>query len=223
MSIVHSISKSAGEKLRAILDWNAPHAVTLPLDLSGLYIAVAGNVGIGTTSPMRPLQVLGTSGAPGAGTGTWTGPDGAGKSSVEMGYVNNNRGWIQGWTASGAGTLTLNELGGNVGIGTTSPASQLHVNTSGNEATIRLTAQTSWPLIFNQSSGSLFTISNGGAQRLAIDGNGNVGIGTTSPTSKLQVVGLPVYANNAAAVAGGLTAGAFYRTGADPDPVCVVH
>jgi hypothetical protein len=35
--------------------------------------------------------------------------------------------------------------------------------------------------------------------------------------------GLPVYANNAAAVAGGLAVGAFYRTGADPDPVCVVH
>jgi len=53
--------------------------------------------------------------------------------------------------------------------------------------------------------------------------NGYVGIGTTTPTSKLQVTELPIYANNAAAVAGGLTAGAFYRTNADPDPVCVVH
>jgi len=34
---------------------------------------------------------------------------------------------------------------------------------------------------------------------------------------------LPVYANNSAAVAGGLVAGDFYRTGADPDIVCVVH
>lgn len=34
---------------------------------------------------------------------------------------------------------------------------------------------------------------------------------------------LPVYANNAAAIAGGLAAGDFYRTGADPDPVCIVH
>jgi hypothetical protein len=34
---------------------------------------------------------------------------------------------------------------------------------------------------------------------------------------------VPVYANNAAAVAGGLTAGMLYRTGGDPDPVCIVH
>jgi hypothetical protein len=35
--------------------------------------------------------------------------------------------------------------------------------------------------------------------------------------------GLPVHANNAAAVAAGLTAGAMYRTGGDPDYTCVVH
>lgn len=33
----------------------------------------------------------------------------------------------------------------------------------------------------------------------------------------------PTYANNAAAVAGGLVAGQTYRTGADPDVLCVVH
>ena len=36
-------------------------------------------------------------------------------------------------------------------------------------------------------------------------------------------VDLPVYANNAAAIAGGLTVGTLYRTGGNPDPVCVVH
>lgn len=52
-----------------------------------------------------------------------------------------------------------------------------------------------------------------------VDDN-NVGIGTQTPTSKLQVVGLPEYADNAAALAGGLTIGAFYRTG---DLLKVVH
>ena len=34
---------------------------------------------------------------------------------------------------------------------------------------------------------------------------------------------LQVFANNAAAVAGGLQVGQFYRTGGNPDAVCAVH
>ncbi len=36
-------------------------------------------------------------------------------------------------------------------------------------------------------------------------------------------ISLSSYANNAAALAGGLVAGNLYRTGSDPDTVCVVH
>lgn len=43
------------------------------------------------------------------------------------------------------------------------------------------------------------------------------------PAGGLQVIGLQVFANNAAAIGGGLAVGQFYRTGGDPDPVCVVH
>jgi len=43
---------------------------------------------------------------------------------------------------------------------------------------------------------------------------------TSNFTSILQ---LSAYGNNAAAVAGGLVAGDLYRTGGDPDLVCVVH
>ena len=46
--------------------------------------------------------------------------------------------------------------------------------------------------------------------------------GDSTVTGKLKVT-LSVYANNAAAVAGGLAVGTFYRTGGDPDLVCVVH
>lgn len=37
------------------------------------------------------------------------------------------------------------------------------------------------------------------------------------------LAGVPVYANNAAAITGGLGQGAWYRTGADPDFICIVH
>lgn len=41
--------------------------------------------------------------------------------------------------------------------------------------------------------------------------------------TRLLLAGCPVYANNAAAIAGGLVAGDLYRTGGDPDSVCIVH
>lgn len=40
---------------------------------------------------------------------------------------------------------------------------------------------------------------------------------------RIGLAGVAVYANNAAAVAGGLVAGDLYRTNADPDPLCIVH
>lgn len=47
-------------------------------------------------------------------------------------------------------------------------------------------------------------------------------------TEKLGFIGnslssLPIYVNNAAAVGGGLVVGSLYRTGGDPDLVCIVH
>lgn len=44
-----------------------------------------------------------------------------------------------------------------------------------------------------------------------------------SSPAAVNVVTLQVFANNAAAISGGLSAGDLYRTGANPDPVCVVH
>ena len=43
---------------------------------------------------------------------------------------------------------------------------------------------------------------------------GRLGVGTTSPTSNLHVVGLPYFNSNAAALTAGQTIGAFYKCGA---------
>lgn len=47
------------------------------------------------------------------------------------------------------------------------------------------------------------------------------GVSLTPTGMKLTTV--PVYANNAAAITGGLTVGAIYRNGANPDLLCIVH
>lgn len=79
-------------------------------------------------------------------------------------------------------------------------------------------AYNSYPTSFTISttpSGSAFS-----SERLRITPSGFVGIGTAVPTSKLQVTGIVEYADNTAAKAAGLTAGAIYRTG---DLLKIVH
>ena len=59
----------------------------------------------------------------------------------------------------------------------------------------------------------------GGADGIAKEATG-LSVGDDGSVS---MAGVPVYANNAAAIAAGLVAGDMYRTGGDPDPLCIVH
>ena len=70
-------------------------------------------------------------------------------------------------------------------------------------------------IVLSTASGNLFSCLAG--KWHGIGGN------PATPVSKPALTGLPVYRNNAAAIAGGLTPGYLYRTGGDPDVVAVVH
>jgi hypothetical protein len=51
--------------------------------------------------------------------------------------------------------------------------------------------------------------------------NGSIWVNAGLPS--IIALNLPIFANNAAAITGGLVAGNLYRTGGDPDIVAVVH
>jgi hypothetical protein len=94
----------------------------------------SGKVGIGTASPPKPLTVI----SPDAYNGIGVGKD-DGLNLLLIGYDNaTNRGTIGSFAGGVGSTLNLNQLGGNVSIGTTSWNANLdvqgNVTVSGNIA-----------------------------------------------------------------------------------------
>ena len=109
-----------------------------------------------------------------------------------------------------AGNITLNHFSAGatvdrrVGIGTTGGTVTGAIHWAG----VQFAESSS-----NDQTLHFWTSADGGAatEKMMIDKSGSVGIGTTAPTSPLQVVTLPTYTSNATAAAGGLTAGAFFK------------
>jgi hypothetical protein len=86
-------------------------------------------------------------------------------------------------------TLFVGGPNHRVGIGTATPGSLLHLNSSGTETGIKFNCGASWTAELRQTSTSLFQLWNGGAARVTIDNDGSVGIGATSPIAPLEVAG----------------------------------
>ena len=179
-------------------------------------ITSAGNVGIGTTGPGNKLEVYGTSAAPSlssyAGLANVHGSVG-----TELEFGSDSASpfgmWMQASNHFGtAYPLNLNPLGGNVGIGTTGPGYALDVNegtvanggiqvsgTGGGDMGLHVndtgTGGNNWFVdSTNNSSGYgggklNFVTAIGGTSVLTMQNNGNVGIGTTGPTSQYLQVG----------------------------------
>ena len=102
------------------------------------------------------------------------------------------------------GNVLINPNGtGNVGIGITNPAAKLHVNNSiniGSSSSYTFLSQSGSDFYLNAGNGDLFvnglsnislqTYSGGSYQsRIYVSNVGNVGIGSTTPTAKLDITG----------------------------------
>jgi hypothetical protein len=162
-----------------------------------------GNVGIGTTSPTNKLQSYGgTLTVNDEGTYSARFSNGSTK-GVVIGYDNtNNKGHISSVNPAVSWTdLILNANGGNVGIGTSSPASLLHLNVSSGSIFSQITSGANQTYLgFDAGSGLTTLQSNNSiyfgtgasaAERMRITSGGEVLINTTSDAGdyKLQVNG----------------------------------
>ena len=97
-----------------------------------------GNVGIGTTGPRTKLHVSGLTGDDDPALGSSTAPlfvsNTANSYGLNIGVNNVGTSWLQAQsnTSATAYAMSLNPLGGDVGIGTTTPSGKLEVKQAQN-------------------------------------------------------------------------------------------
>ena len=197
---------------------NSSHPISFAPNASeAMRIAVGGSVGIGTTSPYGRLELSGS------GQSWTTAP------AIRMWDSFNSKGWlvgnvnnitagdfyirtlpsVNGAPSTGQQEFTIKHATGNVGIGTTSPASKFHIAGADAWLTLQRTSGTTNIIDFTDASsnrigyvgaissnitisaaaGNSIIFAPNNAEAARITSTGAVGIGTSSPSQKLHVEG----------------------------------
>ncbi|MEQ9310674.1 MAG: hypothetical protein RLN90_14555 [Balneolaceae bacterium] len=186
---------------------------------NGNNLTTSDNVGIGTTSPSLDLEIAPTAHRPtiwlnSRGTGNslntdiFFGDNGSKRWSITHRPYDQNNDFVI-WRRNGSWSkaLTINYSNGLVGIGTDAPSSELEVKSvSGNNSEIHINTTSdggrsilrfqdagteTWGFLSNYPQSGKFSLYNyqNTSNALVLDSNGNLGIGTTSPSKLLDVNG----------------------------------
>lgn len=167
-----------------------------------------GNVGIGTTAPTTKLHIDKQTQTIGS-----TIPSGAivvsdltgGNYALELGSDATKSNYIQSRnvTNNTSYNLLINPSGGNVGVGSISPATKLEVSdpsttqiraimTSTGGADTRVVSDNGYGAIGTYSASTPLYLMTTGAVRATITSTGSLGINTTAPTAQFHVAQSPI-------------------------------
>jgi hypothetical protein len=151
----------------------------LTSDTERLRITNDGLVGVGTSSPSAKTEIAYTSTNPSLSTNTGAGLALAGNSTVQLNFGTNPaspyNAWIQARDTgtSSAFPIALNPLGGNVGIGTTSPTGKLTL--SGNAVVVPVALTDAATVAVDLSLSNNYTLTLGGNRTLGAPTNQTAG------------------------------------------------
>jgi hypothetical protein len=170
------------------------HTITGSMYVTGAFYVTTGSVGIGTVSPSQKFEVVG--GEIKAGR-VDTGSEG-GQVSFGRASDNNNTWYIDAYGSSTSPQLRFVDVdnsavrmvltGSNVGIGTTTPDRKLTVGgTTSAYMNFNATSYRNY-VIGSDDVGFILYDNFNSAYRLVVNSSGYIGIGTTSPSSRVTIV-----------------------------------